>query len=421
MFQTRVYKYGLIIFLSLVFSGHGVVFGSTAQKIDQANEAVTKSDLPKAEKILTEILKQNTNDYRVLKPLLEVKMRLGKYKEAKSLIDRALEMEVSSRRKVLVYLNGQPEPLGAELIDEVVVSSETGKNNMRNYLDPADTKPVEQYRLFFFESGEIKLVPKSQTRIKYLTLPRPIYDEVVKLKAQVENKLVATVSGESGEMAELKGGCFLMGSNKGEVDEAPMHEVCISPFKIDRYEVSQRNFLLSTGDNPSRFRGPLLPVDSVTWVEADAYCKKQGRRLPTEAEWEYAVRGGTSTEYYWGDKVGSKQANFCDSYCELNLRLVDVSDGFKHTAPIGSFAPNPFGLYDMSGNVSEWVSDWMMEGYYRVSPKNNPKGPGYGEWKVVRGGAWENDGFAIRSANRKGFQPDYRIEGVGFRCAADLK
>jgi len=267
----------------------------------------------------------------------------------------------------------------------------------------------------------MKLVPKSQIRIKYLTLPRPIYDQVVKFKAQVENKLVATESGESGEMAELKGGCCIMGSNKGEVDEVPMHEVCVSPFKIDRYEVSQRNFLSMMGDNPSRFKGPLLPVDSVTWMEAEAYCKKQSKRLPTEAEWEYAARGGTSTEYYWGKKVGSKQANFCDNSCELNVRLVDVSDGFKHTAPIGSFAPNPFGLYDMAGNVSEWVSDWMMENYYRVSPKDNPKGPGYGEWKVVRGGAWENDGFAIRSANRKGFQPDYRIEGVGFRCAADLK
>ena len=164
-----------------------------------------------------------------------------------------------------------------------------------------------------------------------------------------------------------------------------------------------------------------------------------GKRLPTEAEWDYATRAGTTTEFYWGDVYDAKKANFCDGTCELNVRVADASDGFKNTAPVGSFPPNPFGLHDMAGNVSEWVFDSFDPGYYIISPKDNP--PGWvppqtekvkagpeGDFlaersasrKVVRGGAWESQPFAGRSASRKIFYPGYRIEGVGFRCAADL-
>ena len=99
-----------------------------------------------------------------------------------------------------------------------------------------------------------------------------------------------------------------------------------------------------------------MPVDTVSWEGARNYCKKMGLRLPTEAEWEYAIRGGTQAEYYWGDNMTGKEANFCDSTCELNNRESSLTDGFKNSAPVGSFPSNSFGLYDMAGNVSEWGS-----------------------------------------------------------------
>jgi len=179
-------------------------------------------------------------------------------------------------------------------------------------------------------------------------------------------------------------------------------------------------------------------VDSVTWMEAKGYCKSSGRRLPTEAEWEYASRAGTQTNFYWGDDYDAAKANFCDGSCELNVRVADSSDGFKNTAPVGSFPPNPYGLYDMAGNVSEWVFDTHDPSYYLMSPKDNPSGwvPFQTEKvqlgpeqdflaersasrKIVRGGAWESHPSAGWSASRKVYYPGYRIEGVGFRCAAE--
>jgi formylglycine-generating enzyme required for sulfatase activity len=141
-------------------------------------------------------------------------------------------------------------------------------------------------------------------------------------------------------MVSIKAGCFLMGSKMGDPDELPVHEVCISPFKLGAYEVRQKNFQAVMGVNPSENVGADYPVDSASWLDARDYCKKLALRLPLEAEWEYAARGGTQTEFYWGNKVGGKEANFCDSTCELNIRESRVSDGFRHTAPVGSF----FGL-----------------------------------------------------------------------------
>ena len=163
----------------------------------------------------------------------------------------------------------------------------------------------------------------------------------------------------------------------------------------------------------------------VTWHEADEYCKKFDKRLPTEAEWEYAARAGTATEYYWGNEFDASKSNFCDSTCGLNIRVENLSDGFPTTAPVGSFPANPFGLHDMAGNVHEWVADWFEERYYSESPKDNPLGPqrsnptgrrGAGNERILRGGAWETDPNSQRSASRKGFQTDYRIESFGFRC-----
>ena len=310
-------------------------------------------------------------------------------------------------------------------------ASEFGKTNMKNYLDSAAKKKIPSYRLFFLDAGKMKLIPKNQIRIEYVGVPRLDHERAQELYAKIQTKLI-DAAGEitEVEMVSVEGGCFKMGSDKHGPLEGPAHEVCVSSFKIEKYEVAQKPFQSVMGMNPSRFVSADLPVESVTWHESDSYCKKIGKRLPTEAEWEFAARGGTTTEYYWGDVVDPSKGNFCDSNCDLNIRVQDASDGFKYTAPVGLFPANPLGLHDMSGNVAEWVADWMdAEGnYYISSPKDNPLGPirtnpnlrGGTNEKVIRGGSWGSGQETLRSAWRKAFFLNYRFEMLGFRCAANI-
>jgi formylglycine-generating enzyme required for sulfatase activity len=200
-------------------------------------------------------------------------------------------------------------------------------------------------------------------------------------------------------------------------DEEPIRTLTLDPFYIDKYEVTQREFERIMRRIPSEFKGKILPVDSVNWKEARSYCHKIGKRLPTEAEWEKASQGGVSFVYPWGDKFESGKANFCDRRCSERWRENKFQDGHEHTAPVGSYPPNGYGLYDMAGNVYEWVEDWYDKDYYRVRTLKNPKGPLIGSKKVVRGGSWINYSVGVRPADRTDADPDNRFAYIGFRCA----
>jgi sulfatase modifying factor 1 len=423
--NARYYMVGL---LALFLFWPIQAFCDNSKSISLGDQAVAIRDHLKAEKIYTQVLEKDPENFRVLKSLAEVKIVLKKFKEANDLLGRILAMEVYKGKKVLVTLEGESEPLEAELVDETVILKEDSKNNMRNYLTPVLSEPVPHYRFFFFKSGKMELVAKHRAEFKYAGVPERVREEVTLMQGQVKMQIIQS-EGSSGpvEMVSLKGGCFKMGSSKGEPDESPVHEVCVSPFKMDKFEVTQREFLLKMGINMSLAKGADLPVESVTWIEADQYCEKSNKRLPTEAEWEYAARAGSVTEYSWGDEFDKTKANFCDRTCNGNLKDDTVSDGFPVLAPVGSFPANAFGLHDMAGNVNEWVADWMEERYYFLSPKKNPTGPvraervmrGGTNTKVFRGGSWSNAAPELRSANRKALWVDYRIEDLGFRCAAD--
>ena len=349
------------------------------------------------------------------------------------------------QKKVKVFVVGQSDALKgvispktrtpyhmAELVDETVVTAQSGKTNMRNYLDNKAKAKTPHYRLFFLASGKMKLIPKSEVRIEYVGVPRLDYERVQELYSKIQSKLIDTSDATTKvEMVLVEGGCFNMGSDKGALLEGPVHKVCLSSFKIEKHEVTQKFFQSVMKTNPSRFVSADLPVESVTWQEANKYCNKTGKRLPTEAEWEFAARGGTTSEYYWGEKFEPSRGNFCDNNCDMNVRVADASDGYKYTAPVGKFPPNPLGIYDMSGNVAEWVADWMdtEQNYYIVSPKDNPLGPtrknapdfdGGANEKVLRGGSWGGGIETLRSAWRKAFFRGYRFENLGFRCAKDI-
>jgi formylglycine-generating enzyme required for sulfatase activity len=209
-------------------------------------------------------------------------------------------------------------------------------------------------------------------------------------------------------------------------NENPVHNVWIDAFYMDKYEVTQKKFEGMMGENPSRYKGDNLPAERVLWKEANGYCERKGKRLPTEAEWEKAARGDVDTIYPWGNEVEADKANFCDVNCKAYFKAHQFDDGYKTTAPVGSYPPNGYGLYDMAGNVWEWVSDWYGAGYYRDRPHRNPKGPFEGEdlfhvhgmKKGLRGGSWGNNASAMRIATRS-WAHHSRVSRRGFRCALD--
>ena len=235
--------------------------------------------------------------------------------------------------------------------------------------------------------------------------------------------------GASMKLVLIPAGKFLMGSPadepEREPDEGPQRTVTISrPFHLGATEVTQRQYERAIGTNPSRFLGPDNPVDSVSWNDAVAFCRavadRVGRnvRLPTEAEWEYACRAGTTGPFYTGPTISTDQANYAGNYAYGEGK---VGEFRKKTLPVGTFPPNPWGLYDLYGNVGEWCADWYGERYYeKTGDCADPKGPVAGDRRVLRGGPWSNPPAFCRSANRFSLRPDLSGEAYGLRVAVTV-
>jgi formylglycine-generating enzyme required for sulfatase activity len=236
------------------------------------------------------------------------------------------------------------------------------------------------------------------------------------------------------QFVRIPAGKFLMGSPQdeaGEDDEKPQHEVEISrPFYLGICEVTQEQYEKVMGTSPAEFGGkPDHAVESITWHEAVAFCERlsqlpaereAGRtyRLPTEAEWEYACRAGTTTPFSFGQ--GGAIKDYC--WFHLNTRLEPGEVGVRKppdvVPAVGEKKPNEFGLYDMHGNVREWCADWYDKDYYKKSPPRDPQGPKAGLFRVVRGGWRGEGGWECRSAKRLGLAPDIRL-GNGLRVVLE--
>jgi len=262
------------------------------------------------------------------------------------------------------------------------------------------------------------------------------------------------------DAALIPAGTFLMGSRDKAPDEAPVHEITLAAFWIDRHEVTVAQFAAFVAatayrTDAERFgwsgvfdtargewtradgaewrhpEGPGSkaprdePVTQVSWNDATAFARWAGKRLPTEAEWEYAARGGLAGRTYaWGDELrpgGRLMANWWQGVFPSH----DTGeDGYRGRAPVGRFPPNGYGLYDVIGNVWEWCADWYEAAYYRRSPVRDPRGPGSGRERVMRGGSWmcsENFCSNYRVASRSHATPDSGLDNVGFRCARDAE
>ena len=219
----------------------------------------------------------------------------------------------------------------------------------------------------------------------------------------------------------IPGGYFIMGSDSS--DERPRHKIWIDTFYIDKYEVTNRQyneFVKATGHPRSLFfrdtslNKPSQPVVGVDCYDALSYAKWAGKRLPTEAEWERAARGGLEgKEYPWGDESPFTRCNYApDGEKEI--------DGYAFSAPVGRFAANGYGLYDMAGNVWEWCTDFYDSLYYGTSPDKNPAGPDSGYTMVLRGGSWLSlNPKHLRCSSRLELKPYIQDRYYGFRCVKD--
>lgn len=241
-------------------------------------------------------------------------------------------------------------------------------------------------------------------------------------------------------MIYVPGGIFRMGNDESEPDEGPSHIVRLDPYFIDEMEVSNGQYAQCVAEDecqpPGRSNATLhpayygdpayddYPVIFVNWSDARDFCAWRGARLPSEAEWERAAgfdpEMGIKYTYPWGDIFDGTLLNFCDVNCPQEDRNTDYDDGNADTAPRGSYpdGQSPLGLYDMSGNVMEWVSDWYDPRAYEASTDTNPLGPLEGEFKAIRGGSWLSSEDEVRVSGRGSYDPSVRRAHLGFRCAA---
>lgn len=237
-----------------------------------------------------------------------------------------------------------------------------------------------------------------------------------------------TTASDGSAMVVIPAGEFLMGSESGYPNERPVHPVFIDAFALAQHPVTNtqyERFVRETGHRVPYLDDPRAeatnwdreartypaghaqhPVVLVSWHDAHTYCEWAGGRLPTEAEWEKAARGGLEGKPYpWGDEIDPSLANY---------------DNRNGTTLVGSYLPNGYGLHDMAGNVWEWVGDWYNATYYPRSPQRNPQGPEKGSVRVLRGGAWLLFPQFCRVAYRFRNSPDFRSNLIGFRLAGSL-
>mgnify|MGYP000877767594 FL=1 len=226
------------------------------------------------------------------------------------------------------------------------------------------------------------------------------------------------------DMVLIPAGYFNLGSTTGYDDEYPVVKVWIDSFYIDSHEVTNAEYKIFCDSTKTPYppnppwdtayftKKPNYPVINVTWSEAQKYADWVGKRLPTEAEWEKACKAGSDTKYFCGDTITNDNANFNGK---------NGKDTWENTSPVKSFSPNKYGVYDMIGNVWEWVNDYYQKEYYFTISDPNPKGPSKGTLKVVRGGSWDSSYEYLRSALRGKINPNSRHSNLGFRCAYSLK
>jgi len=327
------------------------------------------------------------------------------------------------------------------LIVLALVAFLSGCAERREWKKAQQANTIESYQAFLKQFPSGKTADKAKSAIENLEWAKieqskmlgdclifmkkyPKNQHFAQAKAEAD-KLMVPMGKDGRLMVLIPEGEFEMGYNDGHEDEKPAHKVFLKAFYMDVYEVTNaqyKKFVDATNyKKPASWIEPTLsgadqPVVRVTWYDALEYCKWAGKRLPTEAEWEKAARGGLVGKLYpWGDKLFHDNANYYGT---------GGKDFWETPATIGTFDPNSYGLFDMSGNVQEWCADWYDAKYYSTSPNQNPTGLKSGTMVVTRGGSWGDDvqnskNSGLRVAKRRSLDPYETDNYTGFRCAMD--
>lgn len=295
----------------------------------------------------------------------------------------------------------EPDDKGTSIVDvNKEESSQDDKTSQKNEDDKSKGEKIDE------EVGVSEDIPQSETN----TSAEMASSESLSSEVEMSSAIVVNIS----TMALIRSGCFQMDSISTSEQG---HKVCVSPFFMDKNEVTQGEYETITGSSlqdqitlnawgEAKGEGDYLPMYYVTWQEASDYCEAVGKKLPTSAQWEFAALGGVNTS----NKTTYSGSNSVDDVAWYKGN----ANGLTHS--VGLKAPNALGLYDMSGNVLEWTSDWYGTQAFEGEFEQDPQGPKDGSYKVVRGGSWNNQDYQLRITVASGSNPEFRSSSVGFRC-----
>jgi len=352
---------------------------------------------------------QGVNNLKLAPQMVRIKIVTPKADE----ISRSIVLKAKDNQVLELYPQIKTGTIAVSVLpvgSQVSLTGDGGESYGSTGTKVFEEVPVGTYQLSVKASGypthnESFRLTADEVVKKQIVLKQREVETVSQLLVQTQNNSYAAPDG----FVFVKGGTFSMGSNESD-DEKPIHSVTVSDFYIGKYEVTQKEWQAVMGSNPSNFKGDDLPVEQVRWDDVQDFIKKLNAktgkkyRLPTEAEWEYAARGGNKSNgyiYSGSNDLGS-------------VAWYGNNSGSK-THPVGTKQANELGIYDMTGNVWEWCSDWYDAKYYGSSPSTNPQGASTGSYRVNRGGGWYNNADYCRVAFRINYTPDYRFSSIGFR------
>ncbi|MGM0462738.1 MAG: SUMF1/EgtB/PvdO family nonheme iron enzyme [Fibrobacterota bacterium] len=339
---------------------------------------------------------------------------------------------------------GVQNPLSVTVDGDMTISATFLKSCILSvYVSSGGSVTRSPARSVFFEGEEVVLHAQPSQKYLFSRWEGDLSGRENPLSIEMNDNIsvAAIFAPKPDGFVYVPGGDFRRGS-EFFFDENPVRTIAVSSFYIRKYPVTQAQYREVMGINPSFRKGDSLPVEGVTWYDAVRYCNKKsasegrelvydtttwtadfsagGYRLPTEAEWEFALRAGSKSEYFWGNDTSFAVV---DSHAVFSKNSLDL--GADHpdfgTWAVGEKNPNGIGVYDMAGNVWEWCHDWYDRDYYEVSTAFNPRGPDAGTDRVRRGGSWNSSVIGLRSANRNSFDPSSRTDVLGFRPVLSLE
>jgi formylglycine-generating enzyme required for sulfatase activity len=325
----------------------------------------------------------------------------------------------ASVNKYVTVIEGKSTEVNEKLLNGRSVTINSTPNGVDLFIDGTSVEKTPYNGILTFGIHVLRIESNGKKLEKTVSVEQTRDETSFNLNLEPQN-FTETIKGVNFDMVAVKGGTFKMGSDNAESIEKPIHSVTLSDFTIAKTEVNQALWQAVMGNNPSNLKGDNLPVVQVSWNDVQEFLQKLSRltgktySLPTEAQWEYACRAGTTTPFNTGSYLTNLQANYDWAY-PYNGCTNTITSYPGNTEPVGSYPPNDYGLYDMHGNVWEWCSDWY--GIYSTAAQTNPKGAPSGTYKVIRGGGWYNRAQRCRSASRMNNYPEIHNRDIGFRVA----